>query len=87
MALKTLNTIGGLSVGSNVNIVIDSDTNANFANLTVSSVSNLGPVGNVKITGGTNGYVLQTDGSGNLSWTTSGSGFGNLVAPMPTYIA
>ena len=29
----------------------------------------LGNVSNVKIGGGVNGYVLQTDGSGNLSWT------------------
>jgi hypothetical protein len=27
---------------------------------------------NLKITGGTNGQVLSTDGSGNLSWTTAG---------------
>lgn len=33
---------------------------------------NLGNVGNVKINGGINGYVLQTDGSGNLTWTTNG---------------
>ena len=29
----------------------------------------LGNVSNVKIGGGVNGYVLQTDGSGNLNWT------------------
>lgn len=28
----------------------------------------LGTVGNVHITGGTNGYILSTNGSGNLSW-------------------
>lgn len=28
----------------------------------------LGAVGNVHITGGTNGYLLSTNGSGNLSW-------------------
>jgi len=28
---------------------------------------------NLKITGGTNGQVLQTDGSGNISWTTAGA--------------
>ena len=31
----------------------------------------LGNVANVKITGGTNGYVLQTDGAGNLTWTNA----------------
>lgn len=39
---------------------------------------NLGSVGNVKLTGGTNGYFLQTDGAGNLSWTSS---VGNVTIP------
>lgn len=34
----------------------------------------LGSVANLKITGGTNGYVLQTDGTGNLDWTAAGAG-------------
>jgi hypothetical protein len=38
---------------------------------------NLGDVGNVTITGGTNGYVLQTDGAGNLDWTAMTGGGGN----------
>ena len=46
--------------------------------LTVNGVTSLGPVSNVKITGGTNGYVLSTDGIGNLSWVAqSGNGGGN----------
>jgi len=36
--------------------------------LTVTGTSNLGAVGNVNISGGTNGYNLQTNGSGTLSW-------------------
>jgi hypothetical protein len=39
-----------------------------LTSLTVDGVSNLGPVGNVIITGGTDGYLLSTDGSGNLTW-------------------
>jgi hypothetical protein len=39
-------------------------------NLTVAGESNLGPVGNVTITGGSNGQALFTDGAGNLSWVT-----------------
>ena len=50
---------------------IKSNTTANFVG--ASSV-NLGNVGNLKISGGLNGYVLQTDGSGNLSWTAGGGG-------------
>ena len=41
--------------------------------LDVTGVTNLGNVGNVIITGGTSGYVLSTNGSGNLSWTDAGS--------------
>lgn len=37
----------------------------------------LGNVANVLMTGGTNGYVLQTDGTGNLSWTIQSGGGGN----------
>jgi hypothetical protein len=38
--------------------------------------SNLGNVANVTITGGNNGFYLQTDGGGNLAWV-SGGGSGN----------
>jgi hypothetical protein len=55
--------------------------------LSVSGTSNLGAVGNVKITGGSSGQVLSTDGTGNLTFTAAGGGFGNLIAPMPTYVA
>jgi hypothetical protein len=37
----------------------------------------LGNVANIKITGGVNGYVLQTDGTGNLDWAATGGGGGN----------
>lgn len=41
--------------------------------LTVGGVTNLGPAGNVKITGGSSGQVLSTDGSGGLSWVSAGA--------------
>ena len=41
-----------------------------LTSVTVSGTSTLGDVGNVKITGGTTGQYLQTDGTGNLSWST-----------------
>jgi hypothetical protein len=58
---------------------------ANFAGYVTQSnqanITRLGtlPISNLKITGGTNGYVLQTDGTGNLSWTaqTGNGGGGN----------
>lgn len=42
-------------------------------NIVVSRTANLGAVGNVKITGGTTGQVLTTDGAGSLSWATIGT--------------
>jgi hypothetical protein len=48
--------------------------------ISISGNANLGNISNVHISGGTNGYVLQTDGTGNLSWTAqTGGGGGNGV--------
>ena len=38
--------------------------------MNVSGVSNLGPVGNVKITGGVSNDFIKTDGTGNLSFVS-----------------
>jgi hypothetical protein len=42
-------------------------------NLNVGKLTNLGPVSNVSITGGNDGYILKTDGTGNLSWISTPS--------------
>ena len=55
------------------------------ANLSVTGISNLGAIGNVKITGGTSGQAIVTDGSGNLVFANSSSI--PSPAPMPTYVA
>jgi len=71
MALKPLNSVGGFSVGeipANV-ILANSDIFSN--RITVNTFANLGGVANLYIGGGSNGQVLQTDGSGNLSWSSS----------------
>lgn len=39
----------------------------------------LGSSSNLEITGGVNGYFLQTDGTGNLTWAASGNVTGNGV--------
>lgn len=41
-----------------------------LTSLTVSGVSTFGDVGNVKITGGSSGQYISTDGSGNLTFVT-----------------
>jgi len=40
------------------------------------NILNLGPVANISIGGGLNGYFLQTDGAGNLTWSAAGSNGG-----------
>jgi len=57
------NVTGNLRVTGNVNFT-------GSANVT------LGTVANIKISGGVNGYVLTTDGLGNLSWQEGGGGGG-----------
>jgi len=54
--------------------------NATIANAAISNLGNVTVgVANLHITGGTNGYVLQTDGTGNLTWTAQTGGSGNGV--------
>lgn len=77
---------GGLGVAGNVNAAGNVSAgnlsatgatitgNISAGNLSVTGVSNLGNVGNVKILGGTNGDVLSTDSTGNLSWITPTAG-------------
>jgi hypothetical protein len=87
MAIIKFNARSGLSVGDITVIDVVNDVgNVTAANLKVNGVSNIGPVGNVIITGGTNGQVLTTNGSGNLSWTTvsGGGGTPNIVNDTTT---
>lgn len=74
MAARPFNTLDGLSVGELANIIIHASGLVSAAMLTVDGTSNLGDVANVKITGGTNGQILSTDGTGNLSWKSGGGG-------------
>ena len=56
--ITSLGTLTGLTSNGTVNF-------ANAANV------NLGSNSNVRISGGTSGFFLQTDGSGNLAWTNA----------------
>jgi hypothetical protein len=49
---------------------ISSTGTATITNLVIHSTgtANLGPLSNIKISGGSNGQFLSTDGNGNLSW-------------------
>ena len=61
---KKWNTVNAYYINADVANV------ASFGNLTIG-------VANLHITGGSNGYVLQTDGAGNLTWTAQTGGGGN----------
>ena len=84
MALRPFNSIAGISVGENATGVILANADVIAVNLTASGVSNLGPIGNVRITGGSTGQVIQTDGLGNLIFSDASGG--NSSAPMPYII-
>ena len=73
---------GNVVTTANGNIILTvTETGVNIVGtLAVTGVSNLGPVGNVTITGGSNGQAIITDGNGNL---TFGSVISNSAAPMP----
>ena len=68
-ATTNLNVIGNATVSSL--LTVNPNATVNFA---PSANINLGNLSNIHISGGTNGYVLSTDGAGNLSWTAGGGG-------------
>ena len=73
--ITSVGTLTSLDVTANITGGNISTTGiANLGTLVVTGTSNLGNVGNVTITGGTNGYYLQTNGSGNLSWAAISAG-------------
>lgn len=75
-------SIGNLDISSSVaNGQVLTYDGTNWVNRggTVGGLINLGNVGNVKINGGAIGYVLETDGTGNLSWTPKGTIRANVV--------
>jgi len=84
MSLRAFNSIQGFSVGENPSQdIILANGDITTVNFTANGVSNLGPIGNVKITGGSAGQTIVTDGNGNLSFTAIG---GNSAAIMPYLI-
>jgi hypothetical protein len=92
-ALKTpivKNDDGNVSIGAsgNANILVVTGTGANITgtlnttgNITFTGANvSLGAVANLEITGGSNGQILRTDGTGNLAWSTE-------TAPVVTFQA
>jgi hypothetical protein len=52
-------------------------TSSGTINFTGASNVSLGAVGNLKITGGSSGQYLQTNGSGTLTWASVAAGYGD----------
>ncbi len=79
---QTLTINGNLSTSD---LIFDGNTisTKNGGSVTFVGNANLGSIGNVKISGGSNGYIIKTDGAGNLSFvdvsTVAGSIYGNAV--------
>jgi hypothetical protein len=85
MSLRPFNSVAGITVGNDPQTtVILANGDITTTNLTANGVSNLGNIGNVIITGGSSGQVIQTDGLGNLIFADSTGS--NSAAPMPSYI-
>lgn len=85
MAVRPLNSIAGFSTGDPAVTIVQANGDITTINFTANGVSNLGPVSNVTITGGTSGQVISTDGNGVLSFTTVNAE-SNRAAPMPYQI-
>ena len=76
--LVTSNTVSAGSLTATATITggnLITTGNANVGTLRVSGTSNLGPIGNVTITGGSANQILKTNGSGTLSWTDPTGGY------------
>ena len=70
--------ISGATNGQVLTYVTTTDTWENWpsANILTANANfklNLGDVGNINMAGGATGYILETDGVGNLSWTSKGT--------------
>ena len=85
MAIKPFNSVNGYSVGELPANIILANGDITTTNITANGISNLGPVSNLILTGGSIGQVVTTDGSGNLTFTTISTS-SNLAAPMPYFI-
>ena len=72
-SIFTSDTTGNRSWSNALTVVSNTVT---ITNVDVSGDSNLGPLSNIIITGGSANYVISTDGLGNLSWVAQTGGNG-----------
>jgi hypothetical protein len=88
-AQGNISTSNNLTVGGNASISGNAAFTGNVTAQRLTATGNvslsganisLGNVANVRMTGGQNGYILQTDGTGNLSWVLNTQSIGTLGA-------
>ena len=86
MAIRSFNSVGGFSVAETPVEIVSNVGNVTPTNLDVSTgLSDLGAIGNVTITGGSSGQGIITDGSGGLSFGSTGQA-ANSATNMPYQI-
>jgi hypothetical protein len=85
MAIRPLNSIAGFSTGDPAVTIIQANGDVSTINFTANGLSNLGNVGNITITGGSNGQFLKTDGNGVLTFGAVDVQSNN-AGPMPYFI-
>ena len=79
--------IVGPQNGQILTYVSSTDTWENYTGLNAQldgDKLNLGDVSNISMTGGAIGYILETDGLGNLSWTPKNTLYSNITNFYPT---
>ena len=87
VSIPSANGNVNISAVGNANIIVVTGTGVNVAgtlnttgNTTFTGANvNLGAVANLHISGGANGYVLSTDGSGALSWISAAVASGSNI--------
>ena len=85
MAIRSFNSVGGFSVAETPVEIVSNVGNVTPVNLDVAGLSDLGAIGNVTITGGSSGQGIITDGSGGLSFGSTGQA-ANSATNMPYQI-
>jgi len=85
MAIRSFNSVGGFSVAETPVEIVSNIGNVTPVNLDVAGLSDLGAIGNVTITGGSSGQGIITDGSGGLSFGSTGQA-ANSATNMPFQI-
>lgn len=82
--------LGGLSVASGAANSLQYNSAGTFGGIPTANYEfgnlSLGSVANIKISGGINGYVLTTDGSGNIAWSASGGSGNGVVGGSNTQV-